>query len=344
MVGYIKKYNPYCCLCFEWHTVRCAQSLRGGLLFNSKGYCKFASCTMTFTFKIKDEDLLAELVFSGRMVRHDTAEEHARPVRGKKRIEWAEAMQDVAPREEHLKRLDRMPEDVYQSGNRDMAPSTAVLRKIASERNISKRRDDDEMKSLDILKKEQEQLGENAVLRVVTQNPAGVMLWSKACIRIFHRRCLEDVVYLDATGGVIKNRDAPFYAYEIVVRNALKGRSPFAVATFVTCCHSTSSVTNFLQEFKRDYGKLYGWATSARPKLIMSDGSVVLMNAIATAFCDASLELIMKRFFRIISGRALPSDFKYPVMHRCLSHIMKNAKMMCKKRLEALRNYKNYDF
>ena len=70
----------------------------------------------------------------------------------------------------------------------------------------------------------------------------------------------------------------------------------------------------------------------------MSDGSVVLMNAIATAFCDTSLELVMERFFRIIFGRALPSDFKYPVMHRCLSHIMKNAKMMCKKRLEALRN------
>ena len=184
---------------------------------------------MTFTFKIK-EDLLAELVFSGRMVCHDTVEEHARPVRGKKRVEWAEAMQDVAPREEHLKRLDRMQEDVYQSGNRDMAPSKAVLRKIASERNISKRRDDDEMKSLDILKKEQEQLGENAVLRVVIQNPAGVMLWSKACIRIFHRRCLEDVVYLDATWGVIKNRDAPFYAYELVVRNALKG--PFCCRNF----------------------------------------------------------------------------------------------------------------
>ena len=107
-------------------------------MFNSKGYCKFASCTMTFTFKIKDEHLLAELVFSGRLVRHDTAEEHARPVRGKKRVVLAEAMKDVAPLEEHMKRLDRLSEDVYQSGNRDMAPSTAVLRKIASERNIRK--------------------------------------------------------------------------------------------------------------------------------------------------------------------------------------------------------------
>ena len=86
-------------------------------------------------------------------------------------------MKDVAPSEEHMKRLDRMTEDVYQSGNRDMAPSTAVLRKIASERNISKRRDDNEMKSLDMLKKEQEQLGENAVLRVVNQNPAGVQCY-----------------------------------------------------------------------------------------------------------------------------------------------------------------------
>ena len=146
-------------------------------MFNSKGYCKFASCTMTFIFKIKDEDLLTELVFSGRMVRHDTAEEHARPVLGKKRVERAESMKDVAPSEEHMKRLDRMTEDVYQSGNRDMAPSTAVLRKIASERNISKRRDDNEMKSLDMLKKEQEQLGENAVLRVVNQNPAGVQCY-----------------------------------------------------------------------------------------------------------------------------------------------------------------------
>ena len=70
-------------------------------------------------------------------------------------------------------------------------------------------------------KKEQEQFGENAVLRVVNQTPAGAMLLSKACIRVIHRRYLENIIYLD--GSVIKNRDVPFYAYELVVNDAPRG-------------------------------------------------------------------------------------------------------------------------
>ena len=82
------------------------------------------------------------------------------------------------------------------------------------------------------------------VLQKLLLEPKGVMLWSKRSIEIFHNRCKEDIKYLNATGSKSKSSSRPFYVglYELVVRNPRKGSSPFPVATFLTCDHTTSSV------------------------------------------------------------------------------------------------------
>lgn len=59
-------------------------------------------------------------------------------------------------------------------------------------------------------------------------HPKGIMLWSRETISVFYKRCKEDIVYLDAKECIIKKSkeaSAPFYVYEIVVRNK-KGASP----------------------------------------------------------------------------------------------------------------------
>lgn len=59
----------------------------------------------------------------------------------------------------------------------------------------------------------------NEVIQKVILHPKGVMLWSKKSIDIFHQRCEEDIVYLDATGSIVKKRKhstGPFYVYELM--------------------------------------------------------------------------------------------------------------------------------
>ncbi len=60
-------------------------------------------------------------------------------------------------------------------------------------------------------------------------------------------------MYLDATGSVIQKsaQNPPYYVYELVVRNPSRGASPLPVASYVTCDHTTASVTYFLQSFKQ---------------------------------------------------------------------------------------------
>ncbi len=67
-------------------------------------------------------------------------------------------------------------------------------------------------------------------------HPKGVMLWSNKTLSVFYKRCKNDIVYLDATGSVIKKSTAespPYYVYELVVRNPSKGASPLPVATYL---------------------------------------------------------------------------------------------------------------
>ena len=42
-------------------------------------------------------------------------------------------------------------------------------------------------------------------------------MWSLASLSILKRRCSEDIVYFDATGGVLRSRDKHFYVYEVQV-------------------------------------------------------------------------------------------------------------------------------
>ncbi len=105
--------------------------------------------------------------------------------------------------------------------------------------------------------------------------PKGVMLWSKNTLSVFDKRCKNDMVYLDATGCVIQKKTAespPYYVYELVVRNPSKGSSPLPVATYVTCNHTTASVTYFLQAFQTDLMGMYGNVAIKRPVMIIWDG------------------------------------------------------------------------
>ncbi|XP_077103147.1 uncharacterized protein LOC143754414 [Siphateles boraxobius] len=76
---------------------------------------------------------------------------------------------------------------------------------------------------------------------------------------------------------------------------------------------------------------MYGNGANKRPAMITCDGSLVLMQSISIAFCRTGLEDLLQKYFLLISGQYPADTFDLPILHRCLSHIMKNAKDLCKK-------------
>lgn len=166
--------------------------------------------------------------------------------------------------------------------------------------------------------------------------PKGMTLWSKNTIHLFHQRSKSDIVYLDATGSVVKKakgQSSPFYIYELIVRHPLKGCSPVPVATFVTAEHTTASVSFFLGSFMTDCVKLHGTKIRKRTVMYLCDGSAVLMEAIAQNLCGLSLTELLTKYYHIVTGQAKSDAAHLPILHRCLSHLMKNAKDLCKKQL-----------
>ncbi len=170
---------------------------------------------------------------------------------------------------------------VIDSGCRDDAPSKDVLKNITwSERKI-KRPHSDEFTSLKKIIDEQPGT-DNDVLQNVLMHPKGIMLWLRKTLSVFYKRSKEDIVYLDATGSVIQKsaQNPPYYVYELVVRNPSRGASPLPVASYVTCDHTTASVTYFLQSFQTDLLRMYGSGSIKRPVMIICDGSLVLIHYI----------------------------------------------------------------
>jgi len=64
--------------------------------------------------------------------------------------------------------------------------------------------------------------------------------------------------------------------------------------------------------------------------MIMCDWSLVLLQAVAYTFCKLPLESLLSMYYYIVTVN-LKEVMDVPILHRCLSHIMKNAKVFCRK-------------
>ncbi|KAK0132619.1 hypothetical protein N1851_032487 [Merluccius polli] len=65
--------------------------------------------------------------------------------------------------------------------------------------------------------------------------------------------------------------------------------------------------------------------------MYICDGSLVLMESISQNCCGMSLRELLSMYFDIVTGQGQKEAYHIPILHRCLSHIMKNAKDLCRK-------------
>ncbi len=202
----IRSVHPYCSFVFKRHSVKTLLSQKPGPVFTCVGYCRFTDCPVRAHVEVTDEcTLKATVVFSGGDVCHNTHELKRRPVRADARQFTAELLQTKLPRSLYLESMHKLPQMVIDSGCRDDAPSKDVLKNITwSERKI-KWPHSDEFTSLKKIIDEQPGT-DNYVLQNVLMHPKGIMLWSRKTLSVFYKRSKEDIVYLDATGSVIKKK------------------------------------------------------------------------------------------------------------------------------------------
>ncbi len=284
--------------------------------------------------KVANESSLKAVVsFQGGIVQHSQQQLKRRPIRAEERQLIADRLSSKLPRNIYLHSLNKLKETVVQSGCRDEVPTTGVLKTLSWSERKKQRQDTNEMISLEVMSEEEQGTDGQLIQKIILQSK-GVMLWSKKTIHLFHKRSKKDIVYLDATGSIVKKakgESTPFYIYELVVRNPVKGCSPVPVATFVTCEHTTASVSYFLGSFITDCVRLHGPKIRRRPVMYICDGSVVLMQSIAQNLCGLSLNELISQYYSIVTGQGKEHALELPILHMCLSHVMKNAKNLCKK-------------
>ena len=114
--------NPYCSFAFRRHSFNYGPSPR---YFVCTGYCAFKSCNRRFIVEgYRDKPFVA--TFSGSIC-HEGIK--TMRISGIQRSKFRDVMRNRKPRAVALDCLSKLPQDVYDSGNRDAAPSAAILKK-----------------------------------------------------------------------------------------------------------------------------------------------------------------------------------------------------------------------
>ncbi|KAE8291902.1 hypothetical protein D5F01_LYC09263 [Larimichthys crocea] len=221
----------------------------------------------------------AEVIFSGDFVCHRWDQIKRRPVRGEERDALSHTLSTKLPRTVFLESIERLDDTVVASGCPDNVPATGVMKTVSWSKKKQKRRHRNEMISLQKMVAEEEAEAEGRVIQNIGLYPKSVMLYSLETLNIFFDRCKEDIVYLDATGSIVrkgKGQMSPFYVYELVVRHPTKGSSPLPVATYITSDHTTASVSHFLGASKHYHLTMHVFGVMTRASTLKELNEVVI--------------------------------------------------------------------
>ena len=134
-----------------------------------------------------------------------------------------------------------------------------VLQQIATESRQEGQRGKNLFSSLQIL---QDEMHHNSgeFIHNLGLKPVTIHFWSPHGVKLFHKLCKSDVIFIDATGSVVRKIDGcnQILYYELSCRNPKAGEARCPVAAMVTEDHSMSSISNWLTSFihaeKRAYG------------------------------------------------------------------------------------------
>ena len=76
-------------------------------------------------------------------------------------------------------------------------------------------------------------------------------MFSGVQVTLYAELCKKDVIYLDATGSIIKrsSNKINFQLYTLLIQNPYKGSPSLPVATYLINQHDASSIARFCDYF-----------------------------------------------------------------------------------------------
>ena len=120
-----------------------------------------------------------------------------------------------------------------------------------------------------------------------------------------------------------------FQIYTLLVRHPYAGGPSLPVATHITTRHDAGSIRRFLEIFLNDALKICGSKT--KPIMVMIDGSMAMWNVVLRAFANETRLAYYDSCWRIITGKAIDKHLNTTLVHNCLSHAMRAAKILVTK-------------
>ena len=297
-------------------------------------YCRHANCCHCDVFGKIEFYSFANKVegvarFSGKRS-HFRRCVKSRPLVGKNRSKIVQKMENERPYSIYRNLQNSLTEEERVYGAHTYAPSQAVLRNLKSQGKFSNRYSDNWIINIEAMIKLSAEKNE-PFIRNFSAYPPDIILYTDAQIKTYSEICRKDIIYLDATGSVMKKDSAQkdFQIYTLLVRHPNVGGPSLPVATNITVQHDAGSIRRFLEIFLNDAVKLCG--TKTKPIMLMIDGSMAMWNGVLRAFSNETRLDYYMRCWRIVRGKATGKDLKGTMVHNCLSHAMRAAKILVTK-------------
>ena len=345
LLKYIKREKNLCVWKFTRRFIKSGSRKKKAAYFCATAKCMFKSCSSKVTITQQQHTSSQLLMSFQGDVCHGVTQLKARKISGQERAKLKEKYKkntSLTPGEIFQERLATIPAAAFAAGNRDGAGTGKVHQNIKAEA-IKEINSFEVLHSL--LTKLQEKLykqdkennkEKGLVFRklfgflqsiITTKQELKVIMFEEKSIRLFHNLAVKDIVYLDATGGVVKKM-SPYekiFLYAVALRHPFGKTFPVPAALYLTSVHHTESVRHLLMCMREKEKRICG--NNAQPRLIVTDNSNVLQNACLLEFNGESRGEYLERMFRIINGSEEDSGKSF--IFSCSPHILNQVKRYC---------------
>ena len=279
------------------------------------------------------DNLLVEVSYEGS-VNHKIEECHARSICGKERDDLRNILATgQMPFKEYLNRLaTKTNAELICEKCNNMGTNVKVMQKISSESRQIGKEDNDVVKSLQVLKEKMEaesnvQARLKGFIHGFGLTPLYIYFFLESSVRIWHDLCRKQVVFIDATGGLVEKQNSKeLLFYEIIFKHPIPGQAAIPIAGMITDSQTEPCIADFLLNFWQAEKSLFGHSNITRPLQFNIDNSWAIILALLRCFNVETLAEYLNRRYNIVSGNANNCDFQKTIIHICLAHTMKSFK------------------
>ena len=148
-------------------------------------------------------------------------------------------------------------------------------------------------------------------------------MFTESTIRLYHKLCQKDIVYIDATGRVtLESKDYKrILLYPSCVRDPHSKTPPLPIAQYLSSNHNVESITSFFMILQEKEKNIFNGKV-ATPGLIMTDYSLALILSCLSEFAKESLQQYVNKSLRIIQGKSTTEKLNSTILHICFFHTM----------------------